>query len=396
MRVVINCEYRFSRTPDGGIWTETAFAYPYWEKYLKVFSEIVIFARVQNVSEIKEGAQSVIGPGVSLKFQSYYVGPLGYLKNRRHIRRQIASALNPSDAVIIILPSPLALVLEASARRKKLPYGVEVMGDPWEVFGRYGVGHPLRVFFRYYLAWHQWRTIRRASAVCYVTQNSLQKRYPAREDAFSIGVSNIDLKSQQIAAHERTGKLSNENEIFKLVSVGSLAQLYKGADVMLRAMTHLQNRARHFHLTWVGGGIYKDEMIKAAASLGIADCVSFVGQVTAGDAIIARLDAADLFILPSRTEGLPRALIEAMARGLPAIGSRVGGIPELLEMDEMFESGDDRALANMIEAISVDPHRQMMMSQRNLQKSRAFTVNRIDEQKQKFLKAVHRATPLLK
>lgn len=67
-----------------------------------------------------------------------------------------------------------------------------------------------------------------------------------------------------------------------------------------------------------------------AGRLGVADRVTFVGTVPAGAAVRAHLDAADLVVVPSRTEGLPRALIEAMARGLPAVGTTVGGIPELL------------------------------------------------------------------
>ena len=63
----------------------------------------------------------------------------------------------------------------------------------------------------------------------------------------------------------------------------------------------------------------------------LRDRVRFRGQLTTPVDVRAELDRADLFVLPSRQEGLPRAMIEAMARALPCIGSSVGGIPELLQ-----------------------------------------------------------------
>ena len=77
----------------------------------------------------------------------------------------------------------------------------------------------------------------------------------------------------------------------------------------------------------------------------------FLGRVDDREAIRAHLDQADLFCMPSHTEGLPRALVEAMARGVPAIGTRVGGIPELLPDEQMVEPGSPAALAVLISAL---------------------------------------------
>jgi glycosyltransferase involved in cell wall biosynthesis len=96
------------------------------------------------------------------------------------------------------------------------------------------------------------------------------------------------------------------------------------------------------------------------------------------------LDTGDLFVLPSRTEGLPRAMIEAMARGLPCIGSSVGGIPELLDVDELVAPGDVHGLAAKIQEILRDPHRMETMSRRNRAASMQFRDSVLAERRRRF------------
>lgn len=78
------------------------------------------------------------------------------------------------------------------------------------------------------------------------------------------------------------------------------------------------------------------------------------------------LDDADLFILASRSEGLPRAKIEAMARGLPCIGTTVGGIPKLMLTEDMVRTNDPAALAEKIREVVTDSGRLCQMATRNL------------------------------
>jgi glycosyltransferase involved in cell wall biosynthesis len=84
------------------------------------------------------------------------------------------------------------------------------------------------------------------------------------------------------------------------------------------------------------------------------------------------LDQADLFVLPSYQEGLPRAMIEGMARALPCIGSTAGGIPELLPPEDMVPAGDAAALARKIREVVTAPQRLARMSVRNLAKDRIY------------------------
>src|SRR5205814_1087186 len=141
----------------------------------------------------------------------------------------------------------------------------------------------------------------------YVTGGALQRRYPC--PAYSVGVSDVQLPPDALASAPRQPRRGGE---LRLVTVGSLEQLYKAPDVMIDAVAECVRVGTEVRLVIVGDGKYRPELEARARSRGVADRVEFRGQLPAGRAVRDELDSADVFLLPSRTEGLPRALIEAM------------------------------------------------------------------------------------
>lgn len=104
---------------------------------------------------------------------------------------------------------------------------------------------------------------------------------------------------------------------------------YKGIDVLLRALALLQAEGIHLTMRIAGDGAERGALESLARTLGLRD-VQFAGAV-APDRVGDELRTADLMILPSRGEGLPLAIIEAMAYGLPVVATRVGGNEEVVE-----------------------------------------------------------------
>jgi glycosyltransferase involved in cell wall biosynthesis len=95
-------------------------------------------------------------------------------------------------------------------------------------------------------------------------------------------------------------------------------------------------------------------------------------------AVIAHLDSADVFVLPSRTEGLPRALVEAMARALPAVATDVGGNAELLDPEFIIPVDDAAALADRLRRLWSDAALWQQQSARNLAVARTYSAERLD------------------
>ena len=130
----------------------------------------------------------------------------------------------------------------------------------------------------------------------------------------------------------------------QLLNVAALAEK-KGHRFLLDALPELPDA----HLQIAGDGELRATLEAHVAALELGDRVTFLGD-RSKEEVAALMRAADLFVLPSLAENLPVVLIEAMASGLPAVATRVGGVPEMLETGDgvLVDPGDASALAAAI------------------------------------------------
>lgn len=150
------------------------------------------------------------------------------------------------------------------------------------------------------------------------------------------------------AARERLG-LPQDRPI--VTFVGNLLPV-KGVDVLIEAAGKWRSMdAPPIYLCMVGGGELGDTLKARVQALGIADRVHFAGRVLPTD-VPAYMNAADVFCLPSRLEGCPNVILEALASGKPVVASRTGGIPELIrdENGALVTPEDEGGLARALVA----------------------------------------------
>lgn len=367
MNLVFVSEARFEKGRDGKIYSpDGSFNCKLWERYLVVFDKLYIVGRVFQTEN--EYPVSLIAESDKVAFIEVpcYFGPWQYLKNRKEIKSKLKEAIKPDASYILRMPGNLGRVLSSILLKRKIPYAVEVVGDPWDVFAPGGgINHPLCSFFRMHGFLNLRFVVKNACAVLYVTKQKLQNRYPAMDGVYTTFASNVILPDEKLSKHIRCFEKS-KGERIDIISVGSLAQMYKAPDVVIDAIKILKTKGWNCHLTWLGEGSYRGQMIDYAKSLGLVDCVNFVGAVPSGDGVRNELAKADLFILASRTEGLPRALIEAMGGGLPCIGTRVGGIPELLDSKALVNKNNAVELAQKVEEFLSSPQLMNAQALRNL------------------------------
>ena len=393
MQLVIALEHRFERTPDGQVWTQTAFAHSDWQPYLTIFDSVNVLARVEDVLEVRGDMKLSSGPKVSFTAVPYFVGPKQFFLKARSIRRVVQNALREESAVLLRIPGTIGAVAYGILNKTGQPYGVLVVGDPHEVFARGAVRHPLRPLFQWWFTREMQIQCQNATAISYVTRSALQKRYPSRA-GFSNSFSDVKLFEDTYVDRPRTGwqNLGTADRPCRMALVGSLEQMYKSPDVVIKALAICADKNVHLRLTIIGEGKHRPELETLARELKVQDRVRFAGQLSSGEAVRQELDQADLFILPSRTEGLPRAMIEAMARGLPCIGSTVGGIPELLPAEDLVPPGDVHALAQKLQEVVTSPSRLDAMSSRNLAAAHTYEDSAMTQQRTAFYQYIEEQT----
>lgn len=168
-----------------------------------------------------------------------------------------------------------------------------------------------------------WRSIHRAPDVVTSISTALADR-ARRLGAKDVRVIPNGVGLGHVAAVPRGEKRPHR------VSVIARLSPEKGLPFLLEAMPLIRARVPDADLVMVGGGALEAELKALAAKLGVAGSVTFTGSLPNGKAL-AEVAKSGAFVLPSLGEGLGIVLIEAQALGVPAVGTKVGGIPDVIE-----------------------------------------------------------------
>ena len=387
--VAVLTEVRLLRDRNGMIWGRSEFGAERFEIYRAVYDGVVLIARVEPGDPAGQGLVPVENDWLRVRAIPGYSSVLGLVRQGRAINRVVWQALEPGDSLVVRLPTTSGAVLYPRLRRQRRPYGVEVLGDPGE-FGRTVVDHPLIPLLSRYSVATMRRFIRHARTAVYVTQQTLQQRFPAPPTTLSVGVSDSVIPEQWFADPDSIQAPSGP--IYKVVSVVSLEQPYKGIPTLMEATRILRDKGRQVQVQVVGDGRLRAGYEREAQQTrDLGDAFRFEGQQPA-PRVRDLLGQADLFVLASMTEGLPKVLVEAMAAGLPCVATRVGGIPELLVAEDLVEPEDPRALAERIwEVLSVRA-RYEAAAHRNLRVARALVADDVQAERDRALLTLQKAT----
>lgn len=189
------------------------------------------------------------------------------------------------------------------------------------------------------------------TAVCGAVADTLVRDYGVARERVRVVPNGADLPDEAAEApparqwRERFGA----SLLRPLWVVAARLEEQKGHDVLLDALAELWKRGLDFTLAVAGGGSLRTALEERTARLGLETRVHFLGTVEDLGPLLA---AADAVVLPSRWEGLPLTLLEAMARARPVIASAVGGVPEVVEHGVngwLVPAGDVTALADALE-----------------------------------------------
>lgn len=379
-------EERFCRLPDGGVYSPSGYGNDFWQRYLQEFEQVVIIARLAPVQRVEHAWAKIAHPRVTIRGVAPYLGPAQLINHFPAVWQSFRFACRGVDALIVRAPGTLSLLALLSSYRPwgtPAPTAVELVGDPDDVFS-VGVGGRLSKIFKYIFRWSTRKICVKADAVLYVTERILQARYPTRRGVISSGCSDVALAADNFVSGPRRYDLNSFGVRLPTgFTAASLEVPYKGIDVMIVALAQLTAADKPFNIRVAGDGRLRIELEELAARLGVASQIIFLGRLNRSE-VMEEMRKADLYLQPSLTEGLPRAIVEACATGAPVIATRVGGIPEILDSSDMVSPGDSTQLAERIITVLADPDRMRAMSVRNMATAQKYTATFLDARRRRF------------
>lgn len=371
---------------NGHLYTDGSYNQDVWDRYHYLSENISVLMRKDPIvySEIEAKTCFNLIDQAKISFiklpdttQSIitYINPKVKMERKRIMREKISEA----DMVIVRTPGSDYAVQEALAQRK--PLIVEAVGCPFDSLWNHSLKGKLLAF----QAMRRMKdTIRKAPYVIYVTEMFLQSRYPT--GGKSVAISDVvieDLEEEILEA--RIKKILNKRKGEKIVlgSLGAVNIKYKGHRFVLEALTCLRKRASRRYVYQIAGGGSQEYIRGLVTQYGLQDDVKILGSIPHAQ-VSQWLDGLDIYVQPSLTEGLPRAVVEAMSRALPCIGSNVGGIPELIDSRYLCEKKAHLGvgLSKIISELTVDE--MVYEAKCNFEKAMKYTRSILDSRRKIF------------
>lgn len=349
------------------------------ERYLSVFDELTICMRETKLTKVDDfRLKKIEGPNISYScIDSKKIRtPLDYRFNKE-VYRHICSEIDKCDCVIARVPSPISIVAVNYCRKIGKPFFLEVIGCAWDVYRNHGLTGKIAAPFMWaYTRAH----VKAAPYAAYVTDKFLQRRYPCKGKTMTC--SDVQFDNDDTILEKRIEKIENMNGIITLGTIGAVNVRYKGQQYVIKAISELKKEGYKLKYQIVGGG--DNSYLKSVAEkYKVSEDVEFTGDLT-HDKIFGFLDGIDAYIQPSLTEGLPRALIEAMSRACPVAGTKVGGIPEIVNADFLFKKRNVKNICSILKRIN----KKIMKTEakRSFERARDFLPETLDKKRTNFYK----------
>lgn len=386
--IAVVADGHYYRTDDGKVYSRGVYGYGFFARYLASFDQVFAFVRIQNVQQLPPKVKLVSGDRVDFIEIPSFRGPVQYAKNYVKVLKAVKEGLKQCDCVMLRAPSATSQIVYKVLKKTNIPWAMEVVVDPWEYFAPHTVESRLRPIFRITWTYSLKKMCRECKAVSYVTGQYLQEHYPCRfllthePDTCTESYSSVDIADGSIA---KARCYIKRNGTFHVVHVAANVEGEgKGHLVLLNVIKQVISRGYDVDVTFIGEGSMLERFRQISRELGIAQRAHFLGRLPGVEAVRAELKKADLFVFPTRAEGLPRVLIEAMAEGLPCISTPVCGIPEILDPGWMFQFDDVDGFADKIISCMEDPAILTRQSEKNIEKAYAFEHHCLMEKRKRF------------
>lgn len=334
-KIAVALEHRFYRHGET-VYTKLSFPYEYWKDYLTYFDDVTVVARVKNIETVTAEYKQSSGPNVKFFDLPYYIGPRQMIIALPKLIFRVHKAVALNDKFLLRsgnVTNFLWLFILLYKRKYLREYPGNIRLGVKGVAGSNIVTETLSMFLDG-LARLQGRFSQANSFV----SDYCKKLYGSSKPGYVFS----SFQSDEIDVRKTSYHVSDD---LKVISVGRL-EGEKGHLDLIKAISIIRDQNVPVTLHLVGAGRQAARLEEAVEKYKI-NCV-FYGAISDRKVLFDLLKRSDVYVIPSLTEGMPRALLEAMAVGLPCIGTSVGGIPEVLSQQALVAPAMPKCLANKI------------------------------------------------
>ena len=351
-----------------------------YERYSYLADDITFMMRIKKLDGTRK--YTLVPKAVRVVGVPNFKSVTKYFTQKRVAEKIVEEQIQKTDYVVLRSQSSIAQLALPYIKKYKKPYIIESVGCSWDSYWNHGFLGKLIAPYMYYKTRS---AIKNADYVYYVTTEFLQRRYPTKGK--TVCCSNVVLdKLDQSVLDQRLKKIERFDPRKKMI-LGTAAAIdtrYKGHEYVIRAIPKLLEMGYNIEYHLAGGVVGQKSntfLADLAKKIGVEDRVIFCGSLSVSQ-MPAYYDSLDLYIQPSKQEGLPRAVIEAMSRGCPVIGTNIAGIPELIQEDCLFRKADSLAIINSIKSVLL--MNLVKISYRNFNKAKEYERTKLTKKRQLF------------
>ena len=350
--------------------------------YLFACETGILITRCTSETEKEQGVSYL-----DLKGQGISVCPIKEFNLKSIIEnyRLVKTEMKNANYFLVRLPGLTGVFVGLILLLNRKRYGVELAGDLkeslLEIYKQPSLS--TRLYIKIFSQLNK-LIIKYACAVGYRSR-ALRNKYPNKKSSNEYVFSGAQIFPSDVGIAKDRAYYSTS--VIKLLYLGRLSP-EKGVDYLIQAARILKERGRRTHLTIIGDGISRDSLKDLVSGLGMDDDISFLGKISDRQQIYEIMDQCHIYVIPSITEGMPRSLIEAMSRGMVAIGSNTGGIPELLDKAFLFQPKNDLEIATKIEWLFDEVENLSSISNNNIVLSQDHWIENIEKVKTNFWKKI--------
>lgn len=310
----------------------------FFNRYLSVFERVVFPAKVIDMTEYPTNEYERLNTSnLCIVALPLFKGIFELIKNFKKVKKILIQEQKKVDLLIFRMTQVEGLISFRFMKKKK-PFALEIINDIKTLS-----------YIKYIASISSLnKMLKSALGVTYLTEEYLQGIYKYRNNGLvSFNHQTSDLKPKYF---NRNIKLYTKPiEKIKLIHVANnIDNDAKGYSTIIKALKVLKKNNKDVTVTFVGSGTRVKSFKKMSKKLGVEENVQFIGRIDNKMNLIKLLKEHDIFVMPSKGEGLGRSIIEAMATGLPCIVSNKGGQIELISKQFRINRRDYHSLANLI------------------------------------------------